>query len=148
MAPHSSILAWRIPSPEEPGGLCSWGHEESDKTDRLMLSLFQRGAKAENMGEGLSQEGPIGSCSVTVWYGVWDAYMQSSWHICQTADYTMWESGLQHKQHLKDFFPFGNHMSVFYVYKSASVLQTGSFVPYLNTTYKWYCVLCVFLFIL
>ena len=33
MAPHSSILAWRIPLPEEPGGLCPWGHEESDKTD-------------------------------------------------------------------------------------------------------------------
>ena len=51
--------------PEEPGGLRPWGHEESDKTDRLMLSLFQRGAKAENMGEGLSQEGPLESCSVT-----------------------------------------------------------------------------------
>ena len=73
MATYSSILAWRIPLPEEPGGLCPWGHEESDKTDWLILSLFQRGAKAENMGEVLSQEGPIGSCSVTVWYEVWDA---------------------------------------------------------------------------
>ena len=27
---HSSISAWRIPWTEEPGGLESWGHKESD----------------------------------------------------------------------------------------------------------------------
>ena len=26
MAPHSSVLAWRIPGAGEPGGLPSWGH--------------------------------------------------------------------------------------------------------------------------
>ena len=31
MAVHSSILAWKIPWTEEPSGLQSWGHEESDK---------------------------------------------------------------------------------------------------------------------
>ena len=35
MATHSSTLAWRIPWMEEPGGLQSRGHEESDMTDRL-----------------------------------------------------------------------------------------------------------------
>ena len=36
MATHSSILAWRIPWTEEPGGLHSpWGHKEPDKTERL-----------------------------------------------------------------------------------------------------------------
>ena len=31
MATHSSILAWRIPWTEEPGGLYSpWGRKESD----------------------------------------------------------------------------------------------------------------------
>ena len=30
MAAHSSILAWRIPGTEEPGGLCLWGRTESD----------------------------------------------------------------------------------------------------------------------
>ena len=29
-ATHSSILAWRIPWTEEPGGLQSMGHKESD----------------------------------------------------------------------------------------------------------------------
>ena len=35
MADHSSILAWRIPWTEEPGGLHPWGHTESDTTERL-----------------------------------------------------------------------------------------------------------------
>ena len=33
MATHSSILAWRIPWTEEPGGLQSMGHKESDMTE-------------------------------------------------------------------------------------------------------------------
>ena len=33
MATHSSILAWRIPAAEEPGGLPSVGRTESDTTD-------------------------------------------------------------------------------------------------------------------
>ena len=32
METHSSILAWRIPRTEEPGGLQSMGHKESDMT--------------------------------------------------------------------------------------------------------------------
>ena len=33
---HSSILAWKIPGTEEPGGLHSpWGHKESDVTEKL-----------------------------------------------------------------------------------------------------------------
>ena len=30
---HSSILAWRIPRTEEPGGYSPWGHRESDTTE-------------------------------------------------------------------------------------------------------------------
>ena len=41
MAIHSSILAWRIPWTEEPGGLHSIGIAESDTTERLALSLVQ-----------------------------------------------------------------------------------------------------------
>ena len=33
MATHSSILSWRIPWTEEPGGLQSMGHKESDMTE-------------------------------------------------------------------------------------------------------------------
>ena len=41
MATHSSILAWRIPWTEEPGGLQSTG-SESDTTERLALLLPHR----------------------------------------------------------------------------------------------------------
>ena len=33
METHSSVLAWRIPGTEEPGGLCLWGRTESDTTE-------------------------------------------------------------------------------------------------------------------
>ena len=33
MATHSSVLAWRIPWTEEPGGLESMGCKESDTTE-------------------------------------------------------------------------------------------------------------------
>ena len=36
MTTHSSILAWRIPWTEAPGGYSPWGHKESDLT--LLLS--------------------------------------------------------------------------------------------------------------
>ena len=35
MATHSSILAWRIPWTEEPGGHSPWGRKESDTTEQL-----------------------------------------------------------------------------------------------------------------
>ena len=39
MATHSSILAWRIPGTEEPGGGDSpWGLKESDRTEQLTLN--------------------------------------------------------------------------------------------------------------
>ena len=37
MATHSSILAWRIPWTEEPGG--PWGRKELDMTERLHFTL-------------------------------------------------------------------------------------------------------------
>ena len=40
MAPHSSILAWKIPWMEEPGRLQSMGSLESDTTEQLHISLF------------------------------------------------------------------------------------------------------------
>ena len=43
IATHSSILAWRIPWTEEPGGLQSMGSQESDTTERPTLSVSPRG---------------------------------------------------------------------------------------------------------
>ena len=36
MATHSSILAWRIPWTEKPGGLNPWGCKESNTTETTM----------------------------------------------------------------------------------------------------------------
>ena len=45
MAIHSSILVWRIPWTEEPGGYSPRGRKESDMTERLSahtpIQLFQ-----------------------------------------------------------------------------------------------------------
>ena len=40
MATHSSILAWRFPWTEEPGGLQSVGCKESNTTERQTLSFL------------------------------------------------------------------------------------------------------------
>ena len=33
MTTHSSVLAWRIPWTEEPGGCSPWGRKESDMNE-------------------------------------------------------------------------------------------------------------------
>ena len=35
MVSHPSILAWRIPWTEEPGGYSPWDRKESDTTEQL-----------------------------------------------------------------------------------------------------------------
>ena len=39
MATHSSVLAWKIPWTEEPGGLPSMGLQEWDTTERVSMSM-------------------------------------------------------------------------------------------------------------
>ena len=48
MAPHSSILAWRIPEKEEPSGLWSMGshrigHDQSDLAAAVAVAFFAQG---------------------------------------------------------------------------------------------------------
>ena len=52
MATHSSVLAWRIPWTEEPGGLQSMGLLESDTTERLHFH-FSLSCIAEGNGNPL-----------------------------------------------------------------------------------------------
>ena len=40
MATYSSILAWRIPGTEKPGGILSMGLKESDMTEQLTHKVF------------------------------------------------------------------------------------------------------------
>ena len=43
MATHSSILAWRIPWTEKPGGLQSRGHKELDTAEATLHPLTPPG---------------------------------------------------------------------------------------------------------
>ena len=49
MATHSSILAWRIPWTEEPGGYSPQGHKESDMTELLTQSSKRNEIKLEGV---------------------------------------------------------------------------------------------------
>ena len=48
MANHFSILAWRIPWTEEPGGLSPWGRTELDMTEELALSCIIEAPKSRS----------------------------------------------------------------------------------------------------
>ena len=64
MATHSSILAWRIPGMEEPGGCRLWGCTESDTTEATQQQQQQQqgglvccnswGRKESDTTEGLN----------------------------------------------------------------------------------------------
>ena len=41
-APHSNILAWRIPWTKEPCGHSPWNNKELDSTEEITLSLCQK----------------------------------------------------------------------------------------------------------
>ena len=45
MATHPSILAWRIPGTEDPGGCSPWGHKELDTTEQLSTAQHRRGKR-------------------------------------------------------------------------------------------------------
>ena len=51
MATHSSILAWRIPWTEEPGGLQSMGLQELDTTEQLNCYYYWIIEKAREFRE-------------------------------------------------------------------------------------------------
>ena len=50
MATHSSILAWKIPWTEEPGGLQSVGHKDLDTTEYTCMRLKDVKAAYEVLG--------------------------------------------------------------------------------------------------
>ena len=51
MATHSSILAWKIPWMEKPGGLYTpWGSKESDTTERLHFTRLCSQISANSVG--------------------------------------------------------------------------------------------------
>ena len=65
MAPHSRILAWRIPRTEEPGGCSPWGFRESDTPERLGRA---HDSTRNRQGQLLGLEFPTLKC--TGWTGL------------------------------------------------------------------------------
>ena len=55
MATHSSILAWRIPQSEEPGGYSPWNHRESDTTEHAHMHVKSQVLCGENKLERVNQ---------------------------------------------------------------------------------------------
>ena len=51
MATHSSVLGWRIPWPEEPGGCSPWDHTASDAPERLSTRPHGSSLLSEPPGE-------------------------------------------------------------------------------------------------
>ena len=56
MATHSSILAWKSPWTEEPGGYSPWGHKESDTTEQLSTAHNTNTKKKTLMAGGESMK--------------------------------------------------------------------------------------------
>ena len=63
MATHSSILAWRIPWTEEPGGLQSMGLQTLHTTERLTLHFVSYILNCLTFCTMLS---PLWSCALTI----------------------------------------------------------------------------------
>ena len=77
MAPHSSILAWKIPWRRSLVGCSPWGHEESDTTEQLHFH-FSLSCIREGNGNPLQC-----SCSRGTWwpaiYGDTQSQAQLKW---------------------------------------------------------------------
>ena len=62
MATHSSILAWKIPWTEEPGGLYSpWGCKESEMTEYLTATTNQTFSGSSDGKVSAYNAGDLGS---------------------------------------------------------------------------------------
>ena len=95
MATHFSMLAWRIPWTEEPGGLQSTGSQESDSAERLhvrFLFFMVMHSHLERV-EGAAPATPdpcspsATSCkeSIVVWWLSWDSSFGTPWTVARQA---------------------------------------------------------------
>ena len=111
MAAHSSVLAWRIPWTEEPGGLQSVGSQES----RTRLKRLSTRAEGQSLVDGcswrlcsriLSAWSNTASCEIQLRRGY--PFNSSRW------EYT-WPLSLVHIPHSSAFFSFPNNASAYFV---------------------------------
>ena len=58
MATHSSILAWKIPWAEDPGGLLSMGLHKSDMTEHVQMMTSMNLFMQQSVGKCLTIQIP------------------------------------------------------------------------------------------
>ena len=63
MATHSSLLAWRIPWTEEPGGYSPWGPKEPNMTERLNSKNFASSLHLTHAGYFPRERRGLNRCS-------------------------------------------------------------------------------------
>ena len=70
MAAHSSILAWRIPWTEEPGGLWSMGSQSPTRLKRLSTHTHLPGARRNGkcQNKGMLERAAERSCGADSWW--------------------------------------------------------------------------------
>ena len=79
MATHSSILAWRIPWTEGPGGPQSWNHKEADTSERLLTVGGMLGCDYVLLNK---QQGPcLPSSSRLNGHIEWKVFLWLSWSL-------------------------------------------------------------------
>ena len=71
LATHSSILGWRIPWIDEPGGLCTRGHKESDTTEWLTFSLFSVASVVKNLPANAGDTSLVPESGRSPWRRKW-----------------------------------------------------------------------------
>ena len=89
MAPHSSVLAWRIPGTEEPGGLPSTGSQSGTRLKRLGSSSNMPSSRQSNLA---TFKRSTATSSQKLW--VWTARLEATGHPqppwCQKAHQLTW----------------------------------------------------------
>ena len=79
MAPHSSILAWRIPGTEEPGGLPSTGSQSRTQLKRLSSSSSAGDARDVSSIPGSGQSPGVGNGNLLQYSCLENSVSRGAW---------------------------------------------------------------------
>ena len=108
MATHSSILAWRIPWIEEPGGLQSTGSKESDTTELLCFHFNFGGVIGddEDLDEQVRMKGMAWNGEAKE--GTCPSFFLRKYSDRQIHNHTMWVHTDPFPHHLNDAVASGD----------------------------------------
>ena len=90
MATHSSTLAWKIPWMEDLTGCSPWGHEESDRTERIHFH-FSLSCIGEGKGNPLQCSCLENPRDHGAWWAAVYGVTQSRTRLKQLSSSSSWE---------------------------------------------------------